>query len=95
MADGGNAKFLKETPIRVYCDVDPIWWMNNRGVDMYDMNALDQSAMILLLNEMGNKNAEFINAYGKGYRLEGNRHPHSWSILEPEGLIKWALTYIN
>jgi hypothetical protein len=62
---------------------------------MYDMNALDQSAMILLLNDMGNKKAEFINAYGKGYRIEGNRHPHSWSIVEPIGTINWILKCLN
>ena len=74
---------------------DPKWWMTNRDVDMYDMNALDQSAMILFLNDAGNKNAEFINAYGKGYRIEGNRHPHSWSIVEPTDTIKWIMKYIN
>jgi pimeloyl-ACP methyl ester carboxylesterase len=93
--DGGNAKFLKNTPVRIYDDVDPNWWMANRDVDMYDMNALDQSAMILLLRDAGNKNAEFINAYGKGYRIEGNRHPHSWSIVEPVDTIKWISKYIN
>jgi antitoxin component YwqK of YwqJK toxin-antitoxin module len=93
--DGGNAKFLKDTPVRIYDDVDPNWWMTNRDVDMYDMNALDQSAMILFLNDAGNKNAEFINAYGKGYRIEGNRHPHSWSIVEPNDTINWITKYIN
>ena len=93
--DGGNAKFLKDTPIRIYNDVDPNWWMNNRGVDMYDMNAIDQTAMVLLLRDMGNKNAEFINAYGKGYRIEGNRHPHSWSIVNPKDTIDWLLKYIK
>jgi hypothetical protein len=94
-ADGGNAKFLKNTPVRIYDDIDPNWWMANRGVDMYDMNALDQSAMILLLNQLGNKQAEFINRFGKGYRIEGNRHPHSWSIVDPTDTIKWVLKYIN
>jgi pimeloyl-ACP methyl ester carboxylesterase len=94
-ADGGNAKFLKDTPVRIYDDVDPNWWMANRDVDMYDMNALDQSAMIILLRDAGNKNAEFINAFGKGYRIEGNRHPHSWSIVEPADTIKWISKYIN
>ncbi|MEP7196101.1 MAG: hypothetical protein ABI851_06235 [Saprospiraceae bacterium] len=92
---GGNAKYLINTPVRIYGDVDPIWWMQNRHVDMYDLNALDQTAMIQLLNDMGNKNAEFINAYQKGIRLEGNRHPHSWSIVEPVDCITWILKYLN
>ncbi|AUD06938.1 alpha/beta fold hydrolase [Spirosoma pollinicola] len=93
--DGGNAKFLKDTPVRIYNDVDPNWWMVNRDVDMYDMNALDQSAMILFLMDRGNKGAEFINALGKGRRIEGNRHPHSWSIIEPRELISWMLKYMG
>ncbi len=87
--NGGNARFLEHTPIRIYTDVDPNWWITNRKVDMYDLNALDQSAMILHLNKLGNRKAEFINAFGKGYRIEGNRHPHSWSIVDAEDCIKW------
>lgn len=92
---GGNTKFLVNTPVRIYGDVDPVWWMENRHVDMYDLNALDQTAMIQLLNDMGNKKAVFINAYQKGYRIEGNRHPHSWSIIEPNDCISWILENLN
>lgn len=80
---GGNTKYLKDIPVRIYCDPDINWWMKNRNNSYYDMNALDQSAMILQLNELGNTNAEFINALGRGYRLNGNRHPHSWSLIDP------------
>lgn len=93
--DGGNAKYLLNTPIRIYADVDPVWWMRNRHVDAYDLNMLDQTAMIQLLNDMGNKNAEFINSYQKGIRIEGNRHPHSWSIVEPNDCIKWIMKNIE
>lgn len=89
--DGGNAKYLKNIPVRIYNDVDVNWWLTNRNTDLYDMNALDQSAMINFLHRNGNTKAEFINAFGKGYRLEGTRHPHSWSIVEPVDCIKWIL----
>lgn len=88
---GGNARYLTQTPIRIYADIDPVWWMQNRHVDMYDLNGLDQSAMIQLLNDKGNTKAEFINNFQKGYRLEGNRHPHSWSIIEPHDCLTWVL----
>ncbi|MBS1559968.1 MAG: hypothetical protein JSS89_00035 [Bacteroidetes bacterium] len=91
---GGNARFLRSTPVRIYADVDPNWWMDERGLDMYDMNALDQSAMILFLREHGNKRAEFINAFGKGMRIEGNRHPHSWSIVDAPGCVSWIDTLL-
>lgn len=93
--DGGNARFLRTTPLRIYGDVDPNWWMKNRRVDMYDMNCLDQTAMVQWLNDHGNKQAEFINAFQKGIRLEGNRHPHSWSIIDPEDCIRWILAMLN
>ncbi|MBK7856891.1 MAG: hypothetical protein IPJ79_20175 [Bacteroidetes bacterium] len=92
---GGNAQYLITVPVRIYADVDPEWWMQNRNVDMYDLNALDQTAMIQLLKDMGNSRAEFINAYQKGVRLEGNRHPHSWSIVEPHDCIRWMLGFIK
>lgn len=93
--DGGNAKFLLNIPVRIYADVDPVWWMKNRHVDMYDLNALDQTAMIQLLNDQGNDAAEFMNAFQKGVRIEGNRHPHSWSIVEPQSCVAWILKNLN
>jgi hypothetical protein len=89
--DGGNAKYLLNIPVRIYNDLDVNWWIENRGNDLYDMNALDQSAFINHLIGQGNKKAAFINAIGKGYRLEGNRHPHSWSIVDPEECVEWML----
>lgn len=94
-SDGGNAKYLLSVPVRIYNDLDANWWMQNRGLDMYYMNGLDQTAMIQKLNDMGNKKAEFINSYQNGYRIEGNRHPHSWSIVEPKECIQWILGILN
>ncbi len=93
--DGGNAKYLLNVNVRIYADVDPVWWMKNRHVDMYDLNALDQTALIQFLNDRGNKNAEFINSFQKGIRIEGNRHPHSWSIVEPKSCVEWILKCID
>jgi hypothetical protein len=87
--DGGNARYLTDLPVRIYNDTDVRWWIENRNTDLHGMNALDQSAMINFLRNKGNKRAEFINAFGKGYRLEGTRHPHSWSIVDPADFIRW------
>jgi hypothetical protein len=93
--EGGNARYLKNVPVRIYSDPDIDWQMKNRHVDYYDMNALDQAAMINELNLMGNNEAEFINALGKGYRLNGMRHPHSWSLVEPEDCINWIMKHLQ
>lgn len=89
--EGGNAGFLIDTPIRIYSDPDIDWHLKEKQTDFYDINALDQTAMINELRILGNENAEFINALGKGYRLNGMRHPHSWSIAEPNELMDWII----
>lgn len=93
--NGGNARFLNYVPIRIYSDPDIDWHLRERQTDYYDMNALDQTAMINELRILGNENTEFINALGKGYRLNGTRHPHSWSIAEPHELMKWIINKLK
>lgn len=89
--NGGNAKYLATIPVRIYSDPDINWHLENRHADYYDMNALDQTAMINQLQLNGNKKAEYINSLGKGYRLNGLRHPHSWSIVEPVECVNWII----
>lgn len=89
--NGGNAKYLNTIPVRIYCDPDIDWQLRERRMDYYDMNAVDQTAMINQLLLLGNEEAEFINSLGKGYRLDGRRHPHSWSLVDPEECIEWIL----
>ncbi len=88
-SDGGNAKHLINIPTKIYCDPDINWHLKNRNRDFYHINASDQTAFINFLNLKGNKNAEFNSTIGKGYRLDGTRHPHSWSIIDTEECIKW------
>jgi hypothetical protein len=87
--DGGNAKFLTSIPVRIYSDPDIDWQMKMRKGDYYDMGALDQTSMINLLNRLGNTNAQFINALGKGHNPDGSRNPHSWSIIDAGECIEW------
>ncbi len=87
--DGGNAKFLVDTPIRIYSDPDIEWHLKNRNRDYYHINAADQSAMINFLQSKGNVNAAFVSALGKGFRLDGSRHPHAWSIVDAAECIAW------
>lgn len=93
--EGGNAKYLKTIPVRIYSDPDISWHLENRNSDLYDMNALDQTAMINALHQMGNDRAVFINALGKGIRPNGMRHPHSWSLVEPVDCINWVIKCLH
>lgn len=88
LENGGNTVFLKDIPVRVYCEPDMDWWLE-RCEDLSDMNATDLSTMINTLRLLGNNRAEFITTTGKGYRVDGRRHPHSWSILDAEDTANW------
>lgn len=86
---GGNAKYLLKIPTKIYCDPDINWHLKNRQRDYYHINASDQTALINFLTLNGNKDAEFKSCIGKGYRLDGTRHPHSWSIIDAEDCLNW------
>lgn len=89
--DGGNARLLASTPIRLYTEPDVQWWMEQRNLDFHGMNAVDHAAMINLLRVAGNARAELIATTGKGFRRDGRRHPHSWSIVDEPELATWLL----
>lgn len=89
--NGGNAQYLKDIPIRMYTDLDVEWLINQRRRDLYDWNGTDIVAMINDLKLMGNKDANVIVTMGKGVRLDGRRHPHSWSIMDNEDCMNWIL----
>ncbi|TDE06051.1 hypothetical protein [Flavobacterium hiemivividum] len=87
--EGGNAKYLKQIPLRMYTDFDVEWLMNERHRDLYDWNGTDIIAMVNLLKVMGNKDANVIISYGKGFKLDGSKHPHSWSIMDSQDCLNW------
>ena len=43
------------------------------------------------LKIQGFTKVEYIPTKDKGYRANGDRHPHSWSIIDKEELVKWML----
>jgi pimeloyl-ACP methyl ester carboxylesterase len=93
--DGGNAKYLLNTPVLLYTEPDIMWQMKNRSRDYYDLNCVDIAAMINFLNLKGNKDAELVVTNNKGKRLNGNRHPHSWSIMDSEQCMNWILKQLK
>lgn len=85
-------KKLIKTPLRIYTEPDIHWWMKERRADYTSMNSSECSALINELNRLGNKSATLITTQNKGFRKPDNsRHPHSWSIVDNEELIKWLL----
>jgi hypothetical protein len=85
-------KKLINMPLRIYTEPDIHWWLKERGADFTSMNATECSAMINELNRLGNQKAHLITTQNKGYRKPDNsRHPHSWSIVDNDELIRWLL----
>jgi hypothetical protein len=54
------------------------------------MNMADLSGCISQLKILGNNNAEFINCLGKGFKPDGTRHPHFFSMLDADEFVQWA-----
>ncbi|MFL5742607.1 MAG: hypothetical protein ACJ75B_20460 [Flavisolibacter sp.] len=83
-------KALINTPIMIISEPDIHWWLSQRGYDYSYINIIDQAAMINELQKLGNSKAVLVTTANKGYRKPQNiRHPHSWSIADPEQTIKW------
>ena len=92
--DGGNARALTVLAVRAYTEPDVQWWMANRSGDYYGMNALDAASLVRILQLRGNTRAELIVTSGKGFRPDGARHPHSWSIVDQVELARWVVSQL-
>ena len=83
---------LVNTPVLFISEPDIDWWLSERGYDYTNTNTIDHTAMINELQRLGNRKAILIATHNKGYRkLQNMRHPHSWSIANPEQLVNWLL----
>jgi hypothetical protein len=89
--DGGNAYLLNSIAVRLYTEPDVNWWIENRRKDYADINSIDNAGLINQLKLNGNAHAELFTTYNKGYQDNGDRHPHSWSILDQSELLDWCV----
>lgn len=71
------------------------WWIENRGADYYGMNSFDAAALVRQLTVRGHMQAQLITTSGKGYRSDGRRHPHSWSIVDQPDLARWIVLQLR
>ncbi|AUC82833.1 hypothetical protein [Lacinutrix sp. Bg11-31] len=86
-----NIKNLKETKIRFYTEPDTLWWKKNRFSEYDEMNAYYIKKLHERLSELKFNAVEYIPTENKGYRANGERHPHSWSIVDKTDLVHWML----
>jgi pimeloyl-ACP methyl ester carboxylesterase len=83
--DGGNAKFLKNIPVRLYSepDLDFVRKTYCDELQYEDINAVDLEKMNKFLLGIGSNIVEYITTKGKGF--------HSWNILDPVDCTNWIL----
>jgi pimeloyl-ACP methyl ester carboxylesterase len=84
-----NEKYLKNCAVRTYHDVDIAWRIKNRNQTVHGSNYEVTAELINRLVLMGNDKAEFMQSYQTGYRSNGQRHPHSWSIVNEVECMQW------
>ncbi len=85
-----NLSHLDGVKIRMYTEPDTLWWKTERRTNYEQMNAYYISQLNEdLIDKYGKKRIEYITTKGKGFRHNGERHPHSWSIVDKKKLIEW------
>ena len=87
-----NIEQLKTIPMRFYTEPDPAWWKTNRKTEHERTNAHMLQQWNISLREAGWSQLELIQTKDKGYRANGERHPHSWSIVAVPELLQWIKT---
>ena len=85
-----NLSALEDVSIRLYTEPDTVWWKQNRMYEYEDMNAYAIKHLSDDLSEYGHQ-VEYIPTEHRGYRANGDRHPHSWSIVDADDLIAWMM----
>ncbi|MEA5260009.1 hypothetical protein VB264_19585 [Arcicella aquatica] len=85
-SEGGNAKYLKSIPIRLYTEPDLDFVRRTYCTDLQidDINAYDLESLYKFLLKIGNKNVEYITTRGRGF--------HSWNIVDAPDCANWMMS---
>ena len=86
-----NVEHLQQTDIRLYTEPDSLWWSEHRNVSYDQTNAFHLESFSRRLRAEDFERVTFIATQKRGYRANGDRHPHSWSIVDEEELVEWIL----
>lgn len=86
-----NIQYLKNIKTRFYCEPDLDWQLQFKNRKYEDLNAYKLEKAYNSLVQLGSDQTEFIKTENRGFRSNGQRHPHSWNIVERESLVKWIL----
>lgn len=88
-----NISKLGGLKIRLYSEPDTLWWKENRQAAYEEMNAFYIEQLAGDLSKLyGEDKIAYIKTENRGYRANGDRHPHSWAIIDEKDLVNWILT---
>lgn len=77
--------------IKFYIEPDIDQYENIRKTDFKSTNAYTIQKLYALLKANNWKGVELIESKNKGCRSNGDRNPHSWSIINVDNLLNWIL----
>jgi len=86
-----NIQNLENQKIRFYTEPDTLWLKTVRQTDFESTNAYTIQKTAALLKEKNWPQVELIQTKNKGYRANGDKNPHSWSIVDVDNLLDWIL----
>lgn len=87
---------LAESQLRFYTEPDKEWYKENRQTEFEFTNAYSiQQFVQHLEKDLDWKHVELIETSDKGYRSDGSRNPHSWSIVDTDNLLSWIKANIK
>lgn len=86
-----NISELESKKIRFYIEPDIDWYENIRKTNFKSTNAYTIQQLYDLLKKANWRTIELIESENKGYRENGERNPHSWSIVSVDNLLDWIL----
>lgn len=89
-----NIKSLINTPIRLYNDTDITWNLKNKQISGYDLPGIAASEMVVQLNALGNKNAEFVKT-NLDSRVIGEKANTKRTEVNENDLMLWILKYLK
>jgi pimeloyl-ACP methyl ester carboxylesterase len=84
-ADGGNAKYLKKLPVRLYSEPDLKFVQDTycQAFQLEDINATDMEKLHYFLIDRGNAHSQYIATAGRGF--------HSWNIIDAPDCAAWVV----
>ena len=86
-----NISQLKNAKLRLYTEPDTTWWREYGNAGYEQINAYQLTNLNQSLEKKGFQDVDLITTEYKGYRSNGSRHPHSWSIVDVKELVEWIV----